>query len=80
MTTTKLIAAVASIITAAVLAGWGTHSTPASAAPRPCRISATTWLPAGDASRQYIPQLHRTQEFVCTDGTWVHVTGYSSTR
>ena len=35
-------------------------------------------LPSGDAARLYIPQIHSTQEFVCTDGVLVHVTGYGN--
>jgi hypothetical protein len=43
------------------------------ASPRQCSHPV---LPSGDAARLWVPQAHAVQTFVCTDGTWVHVTGY----
>lgn len=41
------------------------------ATPRPCKTPAG-YLPSGDAGR------FRVQEYVCTDGIWVHVTRYGN--
>jgi hypothetical protein len=45
------------------------HTAPS---PAPCRLPAGSLLPSGDAARI------NGHTFVCTDGTWVHVTGYGN--
>lgn len=45
--------------------------------PQACTVAGSP-LPSGDAARMWIPQLRSYQEFVCTDGTWIHITGYGN--
>lgn len=79
MTALKRMAVPAAALLVVALAGgadgYALHSQPAE--PAPCQVARTS-LASGDAARLYVPQQHSMQEFVCTDGTWVHVTGYGN--
>jgi hypothetical protein len=48
------------------------------ASPQPCQTPAGTWLPSGDAGD--FQGQGGVQTFVCTDGTWVHVSQYGNVR
>jgi hypothetical protein len=55
-----------------------------STAPQSCKVAATagrqlaTTVQPGDAGWYWIPQARAYLEFVCTDGTLVHIAGYGN--
>jgi hypothetical protein len=68
--TIRTIGTLTAIAAAAAGLGFGAaHWTEPAAGPAAC---ARPSLPSGDAMRAH------GAEFVCTDGTWVHVTGYGN--
>lgn len=70
----------AGVLLAANVTAWAAF-TPAQAAASParCITPAGTWLLSGQAGDFPVTGHPGVQTFVCTDGTWVHVTGYGNT-
>lgn len=83
----KLAAAVVLAATAAIAGGTGYALHTQAGSPAGCAVAGHT-LPSGDAMKVDSQGNAWTEDskvpgpvstFVCTDGTWVHVTGYGST-